>query len=468
MALSGTVIFEVQGTAGSDNYGGGYNSAAVGGTDYSLTGTPHVVIDGTTITGTIQATTTQFKLAGYTVASTDIGNVVNINGGTMTAGRYQISSVTTGASNLWTFDRSGGTAGQTGTGNMGGCLATIQTAWTAMTVDGQVCWIKADGNYSITVALAPPATTPSVSRLIGYGSSRGDGTKAVVIVGAGAGINAVNLSNTGWALQNFEFDGTATSGSQGLVGINITTAYQKLVNCKIHHFANEGILLAASDITAYACEVYSCGGSAGAVAMANQSLGLYGCYIHNNSGIGVAGGNKGALVNCVVASNGSYGMNLTNANGMVVVGNLFYGNGGAGFRSTVGTNIHRGSFVVDNIFAKNTGYGFDETQAAIGYSALLAWAEIDYNGFWSNSSGAINGITNGTHAVAISGTDPTNDPFVAKASANWALNTTAGAGALLRATGFPGMLPGLTTSVGYLDIGPYQHLYPSSIVTVNE
>src|SRR5262249_51842954 len=47
-------------------------------------------------------------------------------------------------------------------------------------------------------------------------------------------------------------------------------------------------------------------------------------------------------------------------------------------------------------------------------------------------------------------------PFVAAGSLNFALNSTASAGAALRAAGFPSSWPGLSTS-NYLDIGAAQH-----------
>src|SRR3972149_408153 len=118
MALSATVVFEVR-VGGSDSNGGGFNSAA-GGTDRSLQTAPHVVIDGATITCTVNAVTTKLDIAGYTTTDADVGNLVNITGGTMTLSPppYQITAQTGG--NQWTVDRAAGTAGQTGTGNMGG------------------------------------------------------------------------------------------------------------------------------------------------------------------------------------------------------------------------------------------------------------------------------------------------------------------------------------------------------------
>lgn len=74
-----------------------------------------VVINGVATTATVHTTTSQLTITGHTVSSADIRSLVNITGGTMTAGVYEITAVDT-ANNRWTLDRSAGTAGQTGIG----------------------------------------------------------------------------------------------------------------------------------------------------------------------------------------------------------------------------------------------------------------------------------------------------------------------------------------------------------------
>jgi hypothetical protein len=458
MAFGATVVWEVRGTTGNDNNGGGFD--ATGATDYSQQTSPQVIIDGSTITGTIQATTTQYKLTGYTVAAGDAGNIVNINGGTMTQGRYRIASVITGASNTWVLDRSGGTNGQTGTGRMGGCLATIQKLLDVLgdtnATDGEIAYIKADATYNITTALSF-ATNDRICWIRGYTTTRGDNGRVTIAVGTGAGINAINGSkaNLGW--MNFIFDGTATSGSQGLIGINITAAGSwNLYNCRIHHFANEAFKTTANDCRLMYSEFDHCGGTNGSVDADVTFHGSY-LYVHDNTGTsGIRIGGGAQLWHSAIMNNTGIGVRMNWYN-TVVNGCLVYGNSSDGIQIGDVGMVARTFPCWNNLMAKNGGYGLRCVSASTYAGLFPVQVQFDYNGYWSNTSGArLNFNVFGPHDVEISGTDPTNDPFTDKASGDFTLNNTAGAGALLRATGFPGVLPGLSTSTGDRDIGPFE------------
>lgn len=73
------------------------------------------------------------------------------------------------------------------------------------------------------------------------------------------------------------------------------------------------------------------------------------------------------------------------------------------------------------------------------------------NFYGSNTSGNLSGLSAGAGDVT-----GLTDPFVSRATQNWGLNNTAGAGALVRAAGFPGTFRGTNTR-GYLDGGAVQH-----------
>jgi hypothetical protein len=147
MALNAAIVWEVR-TAGSDNNGGGFKTGATG-TDRSQQDAAQATL---TTASTVHTTTTQINVAAgdYTVASTDVGNVLQVTGGTATAGFYEITTVDT-ANNRWTVDRSVGTSGQTVAGAMGGALASPGKAAGAASVAGHIIYVKA-GTYSITVA----------------------------------------------------------------------------------------------------------------------------------------------------------------------------------------------------------------------------------------------------------------------------------------------------------------------------
>lgn len=84
--------------------------------------TPISTLGNATLTAAtvVHSTTTQINVAigDYTVNANDDGNIVQITGGTATAGYYRIASVDV-PNNRWTLDRSAGTAGQTVVGTMG-------------------------------------------------------------------------------------------------------------------------------------------------------------------------------------------------------------------------------------------------------------------------------------------------------------------------------------------------------------
>jgi hypothetical protein len=131
----------------------------------------------------IHSTTTQINVAvgDFTVSANDVGNVLQITGGTATAGFYEIT-VADVANNRWTLDRSAGVAAQTVVGAMGGALASPSIAAKAK-VAGNDVYIKA-GAYSCSstadvtagrIAEDTGGTVASRARWVGYNAARDDG-----------------------------------------------------------------------------------------------------------------------------------------------------------------------------------------------------------------------------------------------------------------------------------------------------
>jgi hypothetical protein len=100
------------------------------------------------------------------------------------------------------------------------------------------------------------------------------------------------------------------------------------------------------------------------------------------------------------------------------------------------------------IIGNNGGYGINSSLT--DWSAAI-YPTADYNFFLSNTSGARHQFPAGAHDVALSG-----NPFNNSSSGDFSLNGTAGAGAAVRAAGWPGVMPGGLTT-GYLDGGAAQH-----------
>jgi hypothetical protein len=251
MALAATIVFEIR-TGGSDLNGGGFNSTA-GGTDRSQQTTPQVTIDNAAITCTTPAAnsnTLTFTL-GYVPSAADVGNLVNIAGGTnINAGVYEITAAAgatwtlAGAANLTTA----GGAGSAITGRMGGCMASPGKVGSVM-VAGNDLYVR-QATYNISSAtqnitngclkLPAGASANNVSKVIGYTTTRGDGapTRPIFLAGAINTFTLLDLTNNATHGEGIEVDGNNTVLSRGVnVGSNGIRAY----NCVARNCTNGGL-----------------------------------------------------------------------------------------------------------------------------------------------------------------------------------------------------------------------------------
>lgn len=437
MAVSSSCKWEVRGT-GNDANGGGFVTGATG-SDFSLQDSPQYALTGIATAGAGAV------FLSASAASNMVGNILQVVSGTnFTAGFYEVLSVSVGVS--VTVDRNLCTGvGASGVINIGGALATIQVGMTNCTAQGMVVYVKS-ATYALSAALTTPSQSGSnfYTRVIGYTSTRSDQGKPTLTVAST--INAITVSQLGWKFENF-----ILSGSSGaLIGVSSSQSYCDLYNVTISGFAR-GVSFAA-ECGLFHCDISGATATA-AVSLAARSI-VSSCYIHDNSivGINLSGGSAN-IVNSVIANNtgaSSDGINMNTETGSSVTGCVIYGNGRDGLRGGINYSFAMGGNIQNNIFAKNAGYGINWT--AVGPTSNPPW--VNYNGFWSNGSGAMNNLSTGLQNVLITGTDPTNDPFTAKGSGDFSLNATSGAGALLRAAGFPGVIG---SSTGYKDIGTFQH-----------
>ena len=144
MALSATIIWEVQ-NGGSDTNGGGYKSDA-GTTDYSRQPAAQLALsDVACTTGGVVVTSVT---GGFTAAM--VGNVCYISGANFTTGWYEITAHTD--SNTIEVDRdpTNGSDGSSGTLNVGGAFATF----------GQIGKVLADHGVSGMSAFVKYHATP--------------------------------------------------------------------------------------------------------------------------------------------------------------------------------------------------------------------------------------------------------------------------------------------------------------------
>ena len=185
-----------------------------------------------------------------------------------------------------------------------------------------------------------------------------------------------------------------------------------LVDC---HIKGGTTYVVEADNNAH-CYMHNCvidgAGTHGTTAAvhANQYLHMSNCLVHDGAGAGVEielhnTNDSWTFINNTVADCSGDGLQLTGTD--------------------TNTDSIAGCIIVSNLMVDNGGYGFDmPTSSGIDYEGASV---IDHNCLYNNTSGGYNGVTAGSNDVTI-----TADPFVDAANDNYALNTNAAGGALLR------------------------------------
>jgi hypothetical protein len=399
-----------------------------------------------------QQTTAQYTLTGLTTAGASatvvyasasvnmVGNGFVCTGGTnFTTGYYTIVSVVAGTS--FTVDRNVATGvGAAGTGNIGGAMATHGMPG-SVAVAGNSVFIQS-GSYSMTSAtnnvagggLAPPVNgTTTTFRIVGYGSVRGDlGTKPVITA---SGINAFTIitGNTGNFITNISVSGGGLGTGRGISGGNVT-------QCTATACTNGAFY---SNSTCDTCYGYS-----NTVSPAFQNSLCFNCVAASNNIEGfLTTGGSGVLVNCISINNtgsSGHGFAFTAAAGFVE-NCVAYGNAQNGFHFASPT-ASQGYVTCRNCIAEsNTGTGYNVTAAWDVVRVIYCAAEGNGTNYSANiSTQNIVGFINYTGSA-----------FVSASGNNFALNSTAGAGALLQNAGYPSAFAGIST-LTYPSIGAQQ------------
>lgn len=460
MAISAAIEWDVQGGVGSDNNGGGYKAGA-GGTDYSQVGaTPHATL---TVLSVVGASTSDIMVStvDYTIAATDVGNVVQVTGGTATAGFYEIQSITTGATGVqkWTVDRSVGTAAQTVVGAMGGSLATpnkIMSEATAL-VAGQTIHIKKQVNasdYSRTTAISLGASGSAAAgpiRCLGYTTAHNDITSwagvanAPLLTTATISVNVITTNGkTMWHFGAMNITSTNATRGNCISASATATISTDLVYMK----GLSGVARAAGGLTLQLSRTEIVDGTASGVSNASTVF-IADSWIHGNAGSAIFLLTNGVLSmdHTVLDHNTASAVSVASPTSVAITNSVIAMNTGA---STDGIQFVTGGVTTNLLMANNILYGngrYNLNAATVGANNVKF-----FNAWGGAGTGNTNNDTTGMNAITL-----TVDPFVnSAANGNFAANTTAGGGALLRALGFPGAFPG-GTMTGYVDVGTLQH-----------
>ena len=482
MAVSNSAVFETRPATGNDLNSGGFVTTA-GGTDYSQQAGPHVLFDGATILASTLGSSATIVIVGYTVATTDVGNLLRIAAGTnfiTNTGPYQILSVNVGA-NSWTLDRNCSSgAGAAMVGRMGGALATLVQFFAdvdanTLAIGGYVSWIT--GTYTISASLtisgnynsnaSSGITNPSLGgvQVIGYGATRGDNLQFTLTTSTNS-VDLVHYTNTN---RNVTFFNCAYTTTAATPAIGCTTNNNSAQPCKLA-FDNcswSGFTFAiftdmaangAAFNTLYMRNSVVTGSTSGGVYITAATM-ILNCYFHGNTNDGLHCGlngnaNRGPIIcmGSIFAANTGMGINnqaLANAptvsdNVTIILNCCCVSNTLDGFRANVsGSNGLINVILQNNIFFGNGGFGVNLPSL---FGVLLGGT----NAYGSNGSGPYgNSMVAQPGDVTLSG-----DPFNGRTSNDFSLNSTAGAGAACRQAGFPGVLQSGGTgfaSIGALD-----------------
>lgn len=455
MALADRTVWEVRPTNGADTNGGGFvPGLASPGTDYSQQNAAQYALTGVTSAGAGAVMLTASAAADMK------DNIVNVISGTnFTAGSYQILSVVVGVS--ITVDRNCTTgAGSIGVVNIGGAkqtigaMHTIQTA-TNQNAAGQTVWVKAEATITVGAGItyAPSGGISTyISQLNGYTTTRGDGGKVTIQATAGSAYQMFIPNGNGLLVRNFIFDGNSRTTITG-VQSGIGNGGLQMEDCQAINCTSIGFNIQGKYCTLVRCKATACA-TGFTTNSGNGSNAFIDCIAYANTTIGFSAA-VGFFLHCIAANNtggttDGFGTAIAGNSGFAAfIGCVAYGNGRDGFR--IGSSITTALLLQNCIGYSNTG---KDIQAVTNTPPVYSYT-IEYSAFGTTAL-----LTLGTGCQTLTGS-----PFTNGGSNDFSLNTTAGAGALCRALGFPGVLPAGGT--GYQDMGALQHQdTPSSTLLI--
>jgi hypothetical protein len=438
--------FELR-TTGND-FNAGYFNAARGGTDYSqqdapqLTALQEIVSDGST---TLSSTSGLFTAAM-------VGNGLMLGPGGSGV-LYEIVSVADAFHA--TVDRAVAAATDQDV-RIGGALASpgrTSQLINASVVSGNKVYQKS-GTYTITTTTANVAggrVNLTVDNLywIGYGAARGDeGTKPVISAGTQTSFTIFNFANNNSTVRNVEVDGNSKTGVAGFArsGGTASTVHKCLArNCPGNGFSAAGRMRLDS------CR--ATGNNFGIIT--NNDSDVVDCVADANTNAGIYVRSGSRATNCIAKGNGGGGFVCESQNA-VTRNCTADGNTGDGFATGGGGPGTAGGWVafINCLSTNNTGKGFFSSAPADTVAINCAHFNDTGGGFTAGVA------SEGT--IALSG-----DPYVNRAGGNFALNSTAGAGAAVRAASFPSSFPGVATST-FSDIGAAQHQDAGGVIVIEE
>ncbi len=421
-------------------------TGATWGVDYSHQVAPEIsftdlVIGGSDVTATS---------ATSPINDNMIGNVFNITAG---AGcTVQHATLVSLSGSTGTFNSDLGTAASTCTAAMGGAKDTM-TAGAAIVVAGNIIGVKATATYTITATqtFSVAGTAGNPITMIGYTTTLGD-EGMVTVNSATNGVNAVAITAAHRKFYNFNL---TTSGAPTTnKGFVVTAASVVLGHTSTANHSTNGYECGTGSINLGVFDAYSTAdnvgfngttaadGCIGAMIVNYRATGStsHGMFLQG----GATSGSRMTCVRCIFDNNGGDGVRIGDSLSVSFINSVFYSNTGDGLEFN-GAGTGSASVIVNSVFVTDTA-NFGIRSTTTNWTTTGTRPFISSNNAFLNSGG---GASASQYSIGIRDITLSADPFTS--SSDFSLNNTAGGGAALRNTGFPGVLQAGGT--GYLSVG---------------
>lgn len=345
----------------------------------------------------------------------------------------------------------------------GNAYATIGAAISAISGGGNIVYVKASATYTLTstqtITWAGDFTDGS-NLIEGYTTTPGarDGRPTFTTATNNVPLFTSSVLNY-MTFRHLKFTNTAGTRAAAVVGGGASaTLTLRIEDCLSDGctYLFDGTTRAANHLSVIGCGVINGTGLAlnGGVNASGAPDQYIGNYVYNMTGTAIVSNTSAVTANIVgnVFASCSYGVQDTNTirtSLLILLNNTFVDIANDAVRTAANT----GSLSIGlagNLFYGIGGYGvrFTTDPVVENNNRLL----FNYGNFFgAMTSGQYSGLAAGLWDVT-----GLSDPFVSRAGQDYRLNSTAGAGALVRAARLPLTFPGASFSA-YADGGAVQH-----------
>lgn len=359
-AVDATTIWEFRPGSGAADNGGGFANLDPGtSVDYSNQSVALTLTDFA-MTEVGQPTLTT-ATGGFTAAMA--GNVIYLEDGVnLTDGWYQIVTYTNGNSVELDRDATDGGDMTGGDGKVGGALDIATDAFLEQCVAGNTVYFREDGT-AMTLAAAWAVDNDGTALLPitieGYKTTRGENPTGAnrPLIACGANETAIDDY---WVYRNLRI--TQNSNDGLFIG-----SFNLLENLHVNQSAANEAIKTTNSNRIVNCEIQS----AGVGVTANLDSITF-CYIHDCAiGIDMTGSTN-TIVNNVIETCSTYGIDFGVNDRSSVINNTFYNNATAVY----GTDGHANLFI-NNIFDNNTKGVEWTTPTYTNYFDYNCWDNTD-------------------------------------------------------------------------------------------